>query len=55
MHEPLACGALPAQHSRWHIDPADTDAIGTMPEKNAVSSTDASTTLAMLIIPDRFD
>jgi hypothetical protein len=49
MHEPLACGALPTQHSSWHIDPADTDAIGTMPDKNAVSSRDASRILAVLI------
>jgi hypothetical protein len=55
MHEPLACGALPAQHSRWHIDPADTDAIGAMPDKNAVSSTDASRALAVLINLSRLE
>jgi hypothetical protein len=49
MHEPLACGALPAQHSRWHIEPAETGTSGTTPAKNAASSIPASAILAALI------
>ena len=55
MHEPLACGGLPAQHSSVQVDPAETDASGTMPAKNAANSTDASRTLAVLIILNRFE
>jgi hypothetical protein len=53
MHEPLAWGALPAQHSRWHIEPAETGTSGTTPARKAVSSTPASNIRAALTKPDR--
>jgi hypothetical protein len=28
MHEPAACGALPAQQAKWHIGPLASEAVG---------------------------
>jgi hypothetical protein len=55
MHEPLACGAFPAQHSRLHKDPAVTAASGTMPDKKAASSTPVIMALAMQRILNRLE
>jgi hypothetical protein len=55
MHEPLAWGALPAQHSSWQVEPAATDASGTVPAMNAASSTDASRALAVPRILNCFE
>jgi len=41
MHEPAACGARPAQQASVQILPAETDAIGTIEEKNPAASSSA--------------
>jgi hypothetical protein len=41
MHEPAACGARPAQHASVQMLPAETDAIGTIEEKNPAASSNA--------------
>ena len=57
MHEPAACGALPAQQASSHIDPgADADAIrGTLVDRHAISSISANTGLAVRTTVDRVD
>jgi len=55
MHEPAACGALPAQQASSHID-ADGDAIsGTLVDRHAISSIRANTGLAVRATVDRVD
>ena len=57
MHEPAACGALPAQQASSHIDPdADAEVIsGTVLDRHAISSIRANTGLAVIITVDRVD
>ena len=57
MHEPAACGALPAQQASSHIDAdGDGDAIsGTLVDRHAISSIRANTGLAVRTTVDRVD
>jgi hypothetical protein len=55
MHEPAACGALPAQHSSVHLEPADTGASGAMLEKNATTSITTSASFAVLTVLNRLE
>ena len=57
MHEPAACGALPAQQASSHIDAgANAEAIsGTLVDRHAISSIRANNGLAVRTTVDRVD
>jgi hypothetical protein len=55
MHEPAACGVLPAQHSSVHMEPADTRASGAMLDRNATASITASASFGVFIILNRVE
>jgi hypothetical protein len=42
MHEPAACGARAAQHSKWQVLLAETEASGTAVHVNAAASKTAT-------------
>ncbi len=47
MHEPAACGALPAQQASLHIGPLATTEVGMLAQSIDNSSVDPSISFAM--------
>ena len=55
MHEPEACGALPAQQASSHIDPDAEATRGTLADRHASRSISANTVLAVRTTVDRVE